>query len=134
MITRWRQWLIALALGLTLTGCGQVATEILESSTILNTTDTKGPYEVKAVILGDRQPFVVTLVYSVDGWSSRQSVEMKKISDQVFHGAIPGQGTGQVIHYYISVVDSDGNIRTEPKDIPENPTNQTYSFRILRID
>ncbi|MCK6511140.1 hypothetical protein L6R29_14350 [Myxococcota bacterium] len=134
MTTRWEAWIFSLFLALVSVGCGQRATEILESSTVLNTTDAKGPYEVKAVILGDYQPFKINLLYSTDAWQTSKSVEMKQISPQVYQGAIPGQIAGQVIHYYIRVDDSENNIVVEPRDVLlDKPSPQkTYSFRILR--
>ncbi len=134
MPIRWGAWVLGLFLAFVSVGCGQRATEILESSTVLNTTDAKGPYDVKAVILGDLQPFKINLIYSTDGWQSSKSIEMKQISPQVYQGAIPGQTAGQVIHYYIRVDDSDSNIVVEPRDVLlDKPSpEKTYSFRILR--
>ncbi|MCB9639824.1 MAG: hypothetical protein H6728_13595 [Myxococcales bacterium] len=134
MTSRWGTWLAGLLLAVALVGCGQVPTEILESSTVLNTSDQKGPYEVKAVIIGDLRPFKINLVYSTDGWKTSNSVEMTQISAQVYQGGIPGQTAGQVIHYYIRVDDSDSNIVVEPRDVllDKPSAEKTYSFRVLR--
>ena len=113
-------------------GCGDVEPpRILETSVVRNTDDTSGPYQVLAVVLGDRTPLTVSLVYSADGFATSKMIKMGKVSDDVFAGGIPGQARGATIEYYIVAEDPGGNRTLDPKVVPPNDNSLTYRFRIL---
>ncbi|MEM1008180.1 MAG: hypothetical protein AAGJ35_04170 [Myxococcota bacterium] len=124
-------YLWILCLMLLMAGCGQQPTEIMESSVALNTVDTQGPYQIQAVIRGDYKPFDVQLIYSVDEWKTRRSVEMTPVEANTFRGSIPGQAAGSVVNYFIQVTDSTEARLTEPLQLPSNLQGKTYSFSIL---
>lgn len=145
-------FILLVALGFPLMGCGRIDTKILETSLVLDTDDKVGPYQVFAVVLSDDTPVNVWLVYTTDGWKKDiQKVQMNSVSRDVFQGEIPGdQPASTQIQYYILVQDSMLKIETDPPQSLALPENQevpqdamklkpivvgrgivTYRFRIL---
>lgn len=113
-------------------GCGDVEPpRILETSVVRNTDDTSGPYQVLAVVIGERTPLVISLIYSADAFATTKTIKMVKVSEDVFTGGIPGQPSGATIEYYIVAEDSGGNRTLDPKVVPPDENALTYRFRIL---
>jgi hypothetical protein len=114
-----------------LVGCGKIRTEVLHTAYLRNTDDTEGPYRVMAVVISALQPITVSVVYSIDEWKTQKSVEMKKVSDDVYAGELPGQQPGTTINYYISVIDSEESLTTDPTTVPPNTEGISYRFQIV---
>ena len=116
--------------GLSLSACGKIQTQILETSVALNTDDTIGPYQVMAAVVSDQVPLQVKLIYFINNdTSTKQEVEMKQISQDVYQGAIPGQPAGTTIEYYIQALDSEKFTTTDPLDAQQQ-NGLTYRFRV----
>lgn len=131
-----RVWLYVLfvALAAHLVACGEVQTEIVESSVQLNTDDTAGPYEITTVVTSTSTPITVRLVYSTDDWTTSKEVEMETVKDvggDVFRAKIPGQSAGTTVRYYVSVEDSTKNTITDPALVPPQAKGISYKFTII---
>jgi hypothetical protein len=114
--------------------CGEPPTEIHESSVQLNTDDTKGPYEVMSVVTSGSPSIRVSLIYSIDGWKTKQSIDMNKIEavgQDVYRGKIPGQPAGTTVQYYIQVVDQAEKVTTDPTQVPPQSKGLSYKFAVL---
>ncbi len=88
---------------------------IIRTEHLADTSDTAGPYVVRALILddmtSDRNFFAaaVLLGYSVDGEPAQQ-VDMRHSGGQVYRGEIPGLPAGGEVEYVVSARDAAGNI------------------------
>lgn len=127
-------WIFILMIGATsLIGCGQIETEIVRVAYLKNTDDSKGPYQVLAVIQSDLQPLTVTVEYTTDNWKTRKSVAMTQSDESLFVGHIPGQKAGTTIRYFISVQDSSEKKITDPLSVPPSPEkDSTYRFQVVQ--
>ncbi|MCH9646697.1 MAG: VCBS repeat-containing protein [Deltaproteobacteria bacterium] len=89
---------------------------IIATEDLPDTSDTNGPYVVRALILddmsSDRNFFAdqILLTYTVDSGDA-QVIEMKHSGGQVYRGEIPGQAGG-IVQYQVSAEDQAGNIGT----------------------
>jgi len=91
-----------------------------------NTTDTVGPYGIDTEITEYSALTELTLRYNVNG-VSWESVALQNQGGNAYHGEIPGQSIGSLIHYYLYGRDVAGNTRTDPAGAPA----ETYSFWVL---
>jgi hypothetical protein len=99
---------------------------IISNTTILsNTNDVVSPYTVTAEISDDVGIETASLYYSVDDGNSFTPVIMTGNSG-TFSGQIPGQPLNTEVRYYIEATDADGNVATDPVDIPCT----TYRFQV----
>lgn len=133
---RTRVWLVCLCMSFALLSiaCGEVQTEIHESRVQLNTSDTKGPYEIMTVVTSNSTPITVHLIYSTDGWKTQKTLDMQastSVGEDVYVGKIPGQAAGKTIQYFIRVSDNQSRITTDPLRVPPNPKAIAYKFSIL---
>lgn len=129
-----------------------VPTQILETSALLDTDDSDGPYLVYAVVTNDRAPVDVWLVYTSDSWKTVKKQKMERIesgdhqNSVVYQKGISGPFKPETqIEYYILVKDAIEKVTTDPETvlkeakidlskntqlIPKEKDN-TYRFRIL---
>jgi hypothetical protein len=91
-----------------------------------NTSDTAGPYPVQAKISDDVAVRTATLLYSVDGGRSFNRVPMAMSGSDLYSASVPGQPLGTEVRYYVEATDSDGNIATNPVDVPYT----AYRFQV----
>ena len=126
-------WVILLFMATTIsfTGCGKLQTEIVQTSYLLNTDDTGGPYRVITLVTGDARPITVSVVYSTDSWKTNKTIEMTEMSDEVYVGQIPGQPAKTTVNYYITVTDSEDNTSSDPVVAPPDAKGSSYRFQIL---
>ncbi len=91
---------------------------IIDTETLAATSDTVGPYPVRAAILddmsSDRNFFheSIELHYTVGG-GAVQMVDMDYVGGQIYRGEIPGQAGGSV-RYFVVATDLAGNTATGP--------------------
>jgi RHS repeat-associated protein len=91
---------------------------IISDVTRLSSTDNvSGPYTVTAKVSDDMGLEAVFLYYSVNNANTFTPVTMTANSD-TFSASIPGQPLGTEVQYYVQATDADGNIATNPIDIP----------------
>ena len=99
---------------------------IIDQTTILpHTTNTAGPYTVSARITDDKSVPSASLLFSVDGGQSFTRMAMATDGDN-YRATIPGQPLGTEVQYYIEATDGDGNMATDPVDVPYT----TYRFQV----
>jgi hypothetical protein len=100
---------------------------LIDNTTILlNTADTVGPYLVTTHISDDVGVQSAFLLYSVDNGITFTEVQMGSLSGGNFKVSIPRQRVGTEVRYYVQAHDADGNIATDPVDVPYT----TYRFQI----
>ena len=98
---------------------------LINGTTVLaDTTDVAGPYMVTTQIEDD-VGVQASLHYSADCGHTFTSVPMVA-SGNIFSASIPGQPLGMEVWYYVEATDADGNVATDPVDIPRT----TYRFQI----
>ena len=129
-----------LFLGITLAGCGEIETQI-RTSYPLDTNDTKGPYQVMAVVNGE-PGMKVWLVYTTDNWSDPNNIKVTEMASNnvdVFQGKIDGQAANTTISYYILVQSPANKVTTDPEQMTSDPEklvlldkDLTYQFRIVK--
>ena len=90
---------------------------ISETSVLPNTADTAGPYTVSTRVTGQQSSAAVSLYYSVDGGTTFTRTLMTN-SGAAFAASIPGQNSGTEVWYYVGVATPDGNVTTDPVDVP----------------
>lgn len=98
---------------------------IISNTTVLpNTDNVTGPYIVTANISDDIRIENASLFYSVD---SRNFTEVPMTANgSILSAQIPGQSLDIEVRYYVEAADADGNIATDPVDIPYT----TYRFQV----
>jgi len=98
---------------------------IISNTTVLpNTNNVVGPYTITAEI-DDVGVETASLYCSVNDGNSFTPVVMTS-NGGTFSGQIPGQPLNTEVRYYIEAADTDGNIATDPVDIPYT----TYHFQV----
>ena len=90
---------------------------IVGTKVLPNTADAVGPYTVTTQVLGSQAGAVASLFYSVDGGTNFASLTMAT-SGTGFAASIPGQALGTEVSYYVEVSTPDGNMATDPVDVP----------------
>ena len=93
------------------------STLISETSVLPDTNDVAGPYTVTTQVTDDTGIQAVYLFYSLDGGETFTSVPMNENGNS-YSASIPGQPLGVEVWYYIEATDIDGNVATDPVDIP----------------
>jgi|GEM_PF-1078952 len=99
-------------------------------SPLPNTEETEQPYEVTARIIG-ATPILedsVFVHYATGGEFT--DIPMTGSGPDEFSASIPAQPSGTMVSYYISAVDSAGNLGTDPWGAPE----AVHRFLVKRID
>ncbi|HEX9654185.1 MAG TPA: S8 family peptidase [bacterium] len=81
---------------------------IANTTRLENTLDETGPYVVESDILDDGSVQNATLSYQV-GSATAVTVPMTAAGADHYRGAIPGQGLGSTIVYFVSAADNGGN-------------------------
>ena len=94
------------------------------TTTLPNTYDTVGPYQVSSKITDDSGIQSANLLFSVDTGQNFSPIQMNETEADIFLGEIPGQTFGTTVNYFIKAVDDSGNTATDPPDAPMT----TYSF------
>ena len=97
---------------------------ISNTSVLPNTDNVTGSYIVTANISDDIKIENASLFYSVD---SRDFTEVPMTAyGSIFSAQIQGQSRDTEVRYYVEAADADGNIATDPVDIPYT----TYRFQV----
>ncbi len=102
------------------------STIIRETTVLPHTSNVAGPYIVNTTVTDDNDLQTVSLFYSTDNGASFTSVPMAASGDDTFSASIPGQQLGTNVWYFIEATDVDGNIATDPVDIPST----IYRFQV----
>ena len=111
-----------------LSGCETESPTLLEASILQDTSDTTGPYQVMAQVIGDPETTVVELRYHREG-DTEVTVSMEHYDGLVWAANIPGQPTGSRILYFVAVADVDE--LENPQTLPEAAPTSQYAFRIV---
>lgn len=101
------------------------STRIAGTTALPHTQDVSGPYPVAAQITDDQGIVSASLHYSTDGGTVFSEIPMNPFGN-LFNAAIPGQPLGTEALYYIRAEDADGNVATDPVDVPYT----TYRFQV----
>lgn len=99
-----------------------------DTTLLLNTFDTQGPYQVDTIVYADAGIDAVSLYYRIDGGDDVR-VDMELVRPDRYSGLIPGQAIGTVIDYAVRATDIDGNRSSDPPQAPDS----YFSFRILDL-
>jgi hypothetical protein len=91
--------------------------------TVEDTLDQAGPYGVRADLLANFAPPIVsaTLHYAVSG-GAYVPVAMTAGAGATWYATIPGQAAPAKVRYYLAVLDSQGVVTTYPKFAPNAGT------------
>lgn len=93
------------------------STLITETTFLLNTVDVVGPYSVNSHIADDQGVQSTSLLYSVNNGFHFSRLPMT-VQGNSFSASIPGQPLGTAVRYYVEAMDADGNVATDPVDVP----------------
>jgi hypothetical protein len=95
-----------------------VNSTLISGTTVLpDTANVAGPYTITTQIRDDVGVQTASLLYSVDGGHTFTRVPMSA-NGNTFDVSIPGQPLGTEVRYYVEATDADGNVATDPVDIP----------------
>jgi RHS repeat-associated protein len=117
------------SIGLAVDRVAFVNSTLISGTTALsNTTNVAGPYTVTTQIRDDVSVQSASLLYSVNGGHTFTRVPMAA-NGNTFSATIPGQPLGTEVRYYVEATDADGNVATDPVDIPYT----TYRFQVSEL-
>ncbi|MBW2733481.1 MAG: hypothetical protein JRH20_13930 [Deltaproteobacteria bacterium] len=99
---------------------------IISTTTLGDTFDTVGPYQVRVLLHNPQAADTVRLTFQLEG-AEPQAVGMSEVSVGVFEGAIPGASPFSLIRYWVEVRDGEQLLVDPPA--PRSP----YTFWVLGV-
>ncbi len=122
------RWILPGLVFVGLSACEAREPALLNATQLLNTTNTVGPYQVMAEVVGDPEHTVVELWYHPEGkeWTT---IPFTHLDGWNWIAEIEGQPANTRVFYFVAAADIEN--LDEPEKLPEEAPTVKYSFRVV---
>ena len=122
------RWILPGLIVFGLSACETREPALLNATVLLNTTNTVGPYQITAEVIGDPEHTVVELWYHPEGkeWTT---IPFTHLDGWNWVAEIEGQPANTRVFYFVAAADIEN--LDDPEKLPEEAPTVKYSFRVI---